>query len=82
MNDQEFQATVLSQLSAMNVKLDSLAATDTALKLTLYGENGTGGIVADVNSLKNDMTSRQKWWNWGLLVAIGLLGAAAAYFKK
>ncbi|MEW5725340.1 MAG: hypothetical protein AB1896_19660 [Thermodesulfobacteriota bacterium] len=60
--NQDFQNKVLASLAAIEERTARAATDIRDMKRTLFGEDGTGGLVNEVRNLR----SGQVWWNRGL----------------
>ena len=77
MIDQEFQTKVVEALARIEEKLTNTCSDIEGHHKTLYGHDGRGGLVQDVEANK----SRQNLWNRGLALLSLIIGGAVAWLK-
>ena len=77
MREQDFQTKVVDSLARIEEKLTNVCKETDGHERTLYGEDGRGGLVKDVEANR----SRQNLWNKGLALLTVLIGGAVAWLK-
>ncbi len=70
MSEESFESKAMAMLTRIDEKLNHVCKDVEGHHKTLYGPDGRGGVVRDVEQNK----SRQNTWNKLLAIASGLLG--------
>ena len=81
MSEQDFQHKVIGSLERIEEKLKNVCEDTEGHRKTLYGPDGRGGLVKDVEQSK----ARQSTWNKllaiGNILSGGIIAAIVAWLK-